>query len=297
MHTSSKELQLQTSHVAYFKKWLMNQSNIYSFAKITYSADMFIMHGTSTLENIMLCNTILPDFFEIYQCDVLDKTTIEVNMFHLYRIIGLASSFRYNYIHITIHHENSYKMMTISFETENKVNRYHIRCGIVDQSQPITDRLPKQKETYVKITLDGTVFASALSKFETDVFQTISFSIQQNEANKAVLAIGTQQTDMLTIRGKTDMMKGFVCVQFEDNNNNIHLLKEFKKNTFSIETLLKCLHFYHLANQQKIHFVFYLQSNILMLYFNMKHGGHVEALIPSLKENMYDLYSSSSDSD
>ena len=188
-------------------------------------------------------------------------------------------------------------MMTISFETENKTNTYHIRCSVVDQSQSITQLLPKHEETYVKITLDGTVFTSALSKFETDVFQTISFSIQLNKDNKAVLALGPHDTQMLKIRGKTDMVKGNVCIQLDDENDNINRIKEFRQNTFSIETLLKCLHFYHLAIQQKIHLVFYLQSNILMLYFKMKHNGHVEALIPPLKENTFDRYSSSSDSD
>lgn len=295
MHTLSKELFLKTTDVAYFKKWLMNQNNIYSIAQITYTPDVFLMHGTSVMENIMLCNTLYPSFFDTYRC-LLPKATIEMNMFHLYKIIGRASSFRYNSIVIQVFDEKTYKIVSISFETDNKKDEYHIRCQRVHQTTSRIQQLPNKKEPYVNVKLDGAVLCSALSKFEADIFQKISFALKLNQHKNAMLYVGTDYTQMLALRGKTEMIKGNVCIPIAKHSNNISCLKNFKKS-FSLESLSKCIHFYHLAIKKTIHLVFYLQSNVVMLIFHMKNKGRVEVLLPPLQDHRFERYSSSSDSE
>ena len=108
-----------------------------------------------------------------------------------------------------------------------------------------------------------------------------------------LLCVGTNDTHMLALRGKTDMMKGNVCIPIDTHTKYISCLKDFTNKTFSLESLSKCIHFYHLSIQKIIQLVFYTQSNVVMLIFPMKNGGRVEVVIPPLLDHLVERYSSS----
>jgi hypothetical protein len=294
MNTLCRKLLLKTTRVSFFKKWLMNQHNIYSVAQITYSPDVFVMHGSAIMENVMLCNTMFPPFFDVYVCNSPTET-IEMNMYHLYKIIGRVTSFRYNSITIEIYDATEYKMVVICFKTENKSDEYHIRCPCVKQPTSILQIIPNKSDPYITVHLDGAVLCAALSKFETDVFHKVSFAFKLNKHRQAMLCMDTTETYMLALRGQTDMMKGVVSIPIQKycyhsntrntRNHNVEFehLQQFKMKAFSIESLSKCVHFYHLSESKTVQMVFYTVSNVLMLIFPIKNSGRVEVLLPPVQ--------------
>jgi hypothetical protein len=220
-------------------------------------------------------------------------------MYHLYKIIGRATSFRYNSISIRIYEESDYKTMTIAFVTENKTNEYHIRCKkICSPVHKTSFEHTIEEQEKISFSVDGISLCSALSRFEPDTFSGVSFAFHQRSVQNTVLTLDTKNNYTLALRGKTDMIKGKVCVPVNVQQHSLEILQSLRKEHFSLEILIKCIHFYHLSVHKHIELVYYPVSNRIMLIFIMKRDSKVEILLPSLQKNAFDRYSySSSDSE
>ena len=309
MPSHGYEVLLSTKHVAYFKKIVTRQNRLCSEVTMSFHRDGLTMHGTSATDNIVTTVFLDKIFFHTYSC--AQPRVVRINIYHLHKIIKRVTSFLYHTVHLQIFKEDNadYKWMHLLYETENRTDRFHTRVFTVRETKPLLtrDSLVQLSPSHtVRMKMSGVVLLEALSKFDTDMFQTVTFKVRGkyksediNNADRA-FKIGVEaENDVLVVRGRTDNIAGKVNVRATTGPAATKHLGGISKHRYSLDLLCKSMAFFHLSEQPQCSVQFFPHFKLMSLSFELSHNIYAEIILPHMPVSAWEecFYSSASDTE
>lgn len=310
MQSRCFEVRLSTKHVAYFKKMVTRQNRLCSEVTMSFHQNGLTMHGTSATDNIVLTLFLDKIFFHTYIC--AHSRVVRINIYHLHKIIKRVTSFMYHTVHLQIFKEDNadYNWMHLMFETENRTDRFHTRVFAVKDAKPTLSReslMQLSPSHTVQMKMSGVVLLEALNKFDTDMFQTVTFKVrakykQSNAKNDTTRAfkIGVEaENDVLVVRGRTDNISGKVNVRATTGGPAATKHLGISKHRYSLELLCKSMAFFQLSEKPHCSVQFFPHFKLMCLSFELSYGIYAEIILPHMPLSAWEecIYSSASDTD
>ena len=182
-----------------------------------------VLCGTSVIDHLCMRVDLPPECFVEYQCewptvDDAEDVGVDLNAYTLYSIMKKATAFRHERVRFRVEwHTDGYYAVTVTFETVNKRERFHMRGGRAVRSDVCVPPLPPRcDEAEARVgplaTVHTALLVECFDRFDEESFHTVTLSVHTHDdrTHPHTVSVAPIQGPTLTLKGRTDTMRGRV---------------------------------------------------------------------------------------
>lgn len=205
------------TQVSTFKKLMMHLKEHCSYVTAAVSLqDGLTFTGVSAIDHLCMSVSLPPRCFSLLCVHWLaTNERIEMNMYTLYSIIKKSTAFRHERVRLRVEWiPAGYYAVTVTFETVNKSERFHMRASALTHTPPPR---PSRNEppAHAPLTaqLHTALLTDAFQRFDEESFRTIAMTVHPCGDHPCTVSL-EPVLDTLTLRARNDSMKGTVYLPY-----------------------------------------------------------------------------------
>ena len=216
------------TQVSLYKKLMMHLKEHCSYITLQASPTRGLMFcGTSAIDHLCVRVDLPPACFVEYQCewpsaDDAQDAGVDLNAYTLYSIMKKATAFRHERVRFRVAwHADGYYAVTVTFETVNKRERFHMRGGRAARSDVCVPPLPPRcDEVAARLgplaTVHTALLVDCFNRFDEESFRTVTLNVHAHDdgAHPHTVSVAPTRGPTLTLKGRTDTMRGRVYLPY-----------------------------------------------------------------------------------
>lgn len=216
------------TQVSLYKKLMMHLKEHCSYITLQASPTRGLMLcGTSAIDHLCVRVDLPPACFVEYQCewpsaDDAQDAGVDLNAYTLYSIMKKATAFRHERVRFRVAwHADGYYAVTVTFETVNKRERFHMRGGRAVRSDVCVPPLPPRcDEAAARLgplaTVHTALLVDCFNRFDEESFRTVTLNVHAHDdgAHPHTVSVAPTRGSTLTLKGRTDTMRGRVYLPY-----------------------------------------------------------------------------------
>ena len=215
-----------------YKKLVMHLKEHCSYITLQASpVHGLVLSGTSAIDHLCLRIDLPPACFVEYQCEWpsvndLHDVGVELNAYTLYSIMKKATAFRHERVRFRVAwHTDGYYTVTITFETVNKSERFHMRGSRAARAAVCVPPLPPGPSEMAArvgplVTVHTTLLVDCFNRFDEDSFRTVTLSVHTRGDHPGTVSFAPSKDPTLTLKGRTDSMRGRVYLPYRTTSDD-----------------------------------------------------------------------------
>lgn len=209
------------TQVSTFKKLMMHLKEHCSYVTVAVSLqDGLTFTGVSAIDHLCLSVNLPPPCFSLLCVHwPATKERIELNMYTLYSIMKKSTAFRHERVRLRVEWiPAGYYAVTVTFETVNKSERFHMRASALIHTPPLPpDPRSSRDVPSVHAPLTAKVHTVLLTdsfkRFDEESFRTVAMTVHTCGEHPCTVSL-EPVFDTLTLRARNDSMKGTVYIPY-----------------------------------------------------------------------------------
>ena len=291
----SRWFEVAWTQISAYKKLIMHLKSHCAYAHVRADSQQgIVLTGTSSIDQLCVEVRLPPTSFSEYYLSWSSSTVVELNMYTFYSIMKRVTAFRCEKVRMRMEWvPQGYYMVTITFETINKCERFHMRASETVTRVAQLDHGFVKKNIPIVALLNTTLLADSFQRFDENSFHTLTLTVHRHGQHKRTVCLETMH-DMLTLRGKTDNMQGKVYIPYtmdnrQLNDKTIERPSKYRIGSYLLSTLRSVTRFGTMSPDKMLalHHSSHYRRSPLCVLFNFSDVGFVECYIPQVSCDMH----------
>ena len=202
-----------------YKKLMMHLKEHCSYVTLgIHAVEGLTFTGSSAIDHLCLRVHLPPPCFrELHVGWPTASDRVELNMYTLYSIMKKATAYRHERVRFRVAWQpQGYYAVTVTFETVNKSERFHMRGArpTAALQLPPPPPTPLTASHTPTVTLNPTLLADAFRRFDEESFRTVTLSVHHQCHRHPHTVAFAPVHDTLRLRGHADSIRGAVYIPY-----------------------------------------------------------------------------------
>ena len=251
-------LEVVWTQVSAFKKLMMHMKQHCSYIKFEASACLgMVFYGTSAIDHLCFKITLPPKCFTVMNISTdKDILRMEINMYTLYSIMKKATAYRCERVRFRVEHQiQGYYAITVTFESVNRSECYHMRGALIDTDCSIHDVYTDTIKIKPLAKLDTSLLSQSLNRFDEDSFRMVSLTLHVSGKHANTLSFENMKHTMI-LKSHEDSMQGKVYIPYfmpyNHSEQHTHTRHKYKIGDYLMASLCSVTRFASLSYSKQL---------------------------------------------